>query len=100
MGQGEPILPLASPRNSEAGMGCTLGGRGQSRGGALLSKLREQSEAAFPLPPPNTHLLIFGCAGSFIAIHAFLLLWQAGDTLVAVHQLLVAVASLVAEPGL
>ena len=44
--------------------------------------------------------LIFGCIGSLLLHAGFFQLWRAGATLRVVHGLLVAVASLVAEPGL
>ena len=45
-------------------------------------------------------LLIFGCAGSSLLHTSFLWLQQAGVTLVAVHRLLIMVASLAAEHGI
>ena len=43
--------------------------------------------------------LIFGCVGSLLLCVGFLQFWRAGATLVAVHGLLMAVASLVAGHG-
>ena len=48
----------------------------------------------------NIILFIFGCAGSLLLCPLFLDVVSAGYSLVAVCGLLVAVASLVAQPGL
>ena len=48
----------------------------------------------------NNFLIYFWPCWVFIAPPAFLQLWWTGSTLVAVHRLLKAVASFVAEPGL
>ena len=73
----------------------------QASKSSLPSKLREQSEAAFPFTSPQHTPLSFWLCWVFHGCTCFALgVASGGHSVVAVHQLLAAVASLVAEHGL